>query len=89
MSQVGFEPMTPLFERAKTVDALDRAATVIGYHRYRPTNEARINFCTNSASLRGIASSFSRSYASDALQDCRLRPAYTCMYVHKPAYIRL
>jgi hypothetical protein len=28
--QVGFEPMIPVFERTKTVHALDRAATVIG-----------------------------------------------------------
>jgi hypothetical protein len=27
---VGFEPMIPVFERAKAVHALDRAATVIG-----------------------------------------------------------
>jgi hypothetical protein len=26
-----FEPMTSVFERAKTVHALDRAATVIGF----------------------------------------------------------
>jgi hypothetical protein len=30
MPGVGFEPMTPVFERAKTVHAFDRAATVIG-----------------------------------------------------------
>jgi hypothetical protein len=30
MTQVGFESMIPEFERAKTVYALDRAATVIG-----------------------------------------------------------
>jgi hypothetical protein len=29
MPQVGFEPTMPVFERAKTVHALDRAATVI------------------------------------------------------------
>jgi hypothetical protein len=27
---VGFEPTIPVFERAKTVQAFDRAATVIG-----------------------------------------------------------
>jgi hypothetical protein len=27
MSRVGFEPMIPVFERAKTVHALDRATT--------------------------------------------------------------
>jgi hypothetical protein len=34
MPEVGFEPMIPVFERAKTVHALDCAATVIGiiYH---------------------------------------------------------
>jgi hypothetical protein len=30
MPRVGFEPMIPAFERAKTVHALDRAVTVIG-----------------------------------------------------------
>jgi hypothetical protein len=30
MPLVGFEPTIPVFERAKTVHALDRAATVIG-----------------------------------------------------------
>jgi hypothetical protein len=30
MPRVRFEPTTPVFERAKTVQALDRAATVIG-----------------------------------------------------------
>jgi hypothetical protein len=31
MSRVGFEPMIPVFERAKTVDALDRAAGLPTY----------------------------------------------------------
>jgi hypothetical protein len=30
MPYVGFEPTIPVFERAKTVHALDGAATVIG-----------------------------------------------------------
>jgi hypothetical protein len=30
MPRVGFELTIPVFERAKTVDALDRATTVIG-----------------------------------------------------------
>jgi hypothetical protein len=30
MPRVGFEPRIPVFERAKTVPALDRAATVTG-----------------------------------------------------------
>jgi hypothetical protein len=29
MPSVGFEPTTPVFERTKTVHALDRGATVI------------------------------------------------------------
>jgi hypothetical protein len=32
MLRVGFEPTIPVFDRAKTVHALDRAATVIGYY---------------------------------------------------------
>jgi uncharacterized membrane protein len=32
MPQAGFEPTIPVFERAKTVHALDGAATVIGLH---------------------------------------------------------
>jgi hypothetical protein len=31
MPRMEFEPTIPVFERAKTVHALDRAATVIGY----------------------------------------------------------
>jgi hypothetical protein len=30
MPRVGFEPIIPVFERAKTVHAIDRAATVTG-----------------------------------------------------------
>jgi hypothetical protein len=30
--QVAFEPMIPVSERAKAVNAQDRAATVIGHH---------------------------------------------------------
>jgi hypothetical protein len=36
MPQIGFEPTIPVFERAKTVHASDRAATVIG--RYQTTS---------------------------------------------------
>jgi heme oxygenase len=51
MLQVGFEPTIPVFERAKTVHALDRAATVIGSYychsglnlvaEYRPKSNCR------------------------------------------------
>jgi hypothetical protein len=34
MPRVGFEPTIPMFERAKTVHALDRAVTVIGSQYY-------------------------------------------------------
>jgi hypothetical protein len=34
MPSVGFEPPTPAFEQAKTVHALDRAATMIGMTLY-------------------------------------------------------
>jgi hypothetical protein len=54
MPWVEFEPMLPVFERAKTVHALDRAATVIGHwclsndlfsqavSRWLPTAAARV-----------------------------------------------
>jgi hypothetical protein len=35
MPWVGFEPTIPVYERAKTVHALDRAANVISYEYYR------------------------------------------------------
>jgi hypothetical protein len=38
MPQVGFEPTFPAFERAKTVHALDRAVTVIGYIKIKLFN---------------------------------------------------
>jgi hypothetical protein len=34
MPRVGFEPATPVCEWAKTVHALDRAATLIGKYKY-------------------------------------------------------
>jgi hypothetical protein len=36
MSQVGFEPTIPVFEWAKTIYALDRAAAVIGVTLIQP-----------------------------------------------------
>jgi hypothetical protein len=38
MPRVGFETMIPAFERAKTVNALDRAATVIDPHPFNPSH---------------------------------------------------
>jgi hypothetical protein len=37
MLQVEFEPAIPVFERAKTVHGLERAATVIGRVRVLPS----------------------------------------------------
>jgi hypothetical protein len=37
MPSVGFEPTIPVFERAKTVHALDGATTVIGFVNYYET----------------------------------------------------
>jgi hypothetical protein len=42
MSSVGFEPTIPAFERAKTVHALDRAATVIGPVNCLPTKTSYV-----------------------------------------------
>jgi hypothetical protein len=44
MPRVEFEPMTPVFERAKAVHALDRAATVI--------SRSSLLMCHYDASLR-------------------------------------
>jgi hypothetical protein len=38
MPLVEIEPMIPVFERAKTVHALDRAATVTGISDYAASN---------------------------------------------------
>jgi hypothetical protein len=35
MPRIGFDPMIPAFKWAKTVHALDRAATVIGRLKYK------------------------------------------------------
>jgi hypothetical protein len=45
MPRVGFEPTSPVFERAKTVHALERAATVVGrtlYYRNVPRRNFRL-----------------------------------------------
>jgi hypothetical protein len=39
---MGFEPTMPLFERAKTFHALDRAATVTGITPFSPLNFNRL-----------------------------------------------
>jgi hypothetical protein len=50
MLQVGFEPTTPVFERVKTVHALDSAATVMGiniheYDKVEDTTEKKKRLC--------------------------------------------
>jgi hypothetical protein len=42
MPRMGFEPTIPMFEREKTVHALDRAATLIGFH---PPHSLKIYSC--------------------------------------------
>jgi hypothetical protein len=44
MFQEGFDPMTPMFDRAKTVHALDRADTVIGSMRLLSMLNAKVKF---------------------------------------------
>jgi hypothetical protein len=39
MSCMGFEPTFPVFERAETHQALDRAATVIGFTALHKRNQ--------------------------------------------------
>jgi hypothetical protein len=43
MPRVGFESTIPAFERAKTVHALDRAATLIGINYGSPSRLTRVN----------------------------------------------
>jgi hypothetical protein len=50
MPQVEFEPTIPVFQRAKTVHALVRAATVIGLSTYR-CSEWYLPFPTVSLSI--------------------------------------
>jgi hypothetical protein len=53
MLQVGFEHTIPVFERAKTVHALDRGATVISMIRPR-----RMKFVGNIARIRERRSTY-------------------------------
>jgi hypothetical protein len=47
MPRLEFEPLIPVFERAKTVHGLDRAATVIGSHFYiTPEVTNLVRFCS-------------------------------------------
>jgi hypothetical protein len=44
MPQVRFEPMIPVFERSKTVLALDRAASAIGMHYFENKKNIRLEY---------------------------------------------
>jgi hypothetical protein len=57
MPRVGFEPTIPVFERAKTVHALDRAVTMVhiqGYtcNKYRPSCKALIKHVRSKLKLK-------------------------------------
>jgi hypothetical protein len=52
MPWVGFEPIIPVFERAKTVHALDRAATMIGSFGSNTDTQKRMNFKTRILPVR-------------------------------------
>jgi hypothetical protein len=43
MPRVGFEPTIPVFNRAKTVRGVDRAATVISYKEMNAGKKKEIN----------------------------------------------
>jgi hypothetical protein len=51
MPRVGFESTTPVFERAKTVHVLDRAATVIGKAKNRCLKFVLVRTCENCGML--------------------------------------
>jgi hypothetical protein len=55
MALVGFEPMTPVFLRTKTVHTLDRAATVIGERRDIGQKK---NICWNSTEFKVLVTGF-------------------------------
>jgi hypothetical protein len=48
MPQVGFESTIPVFERAKTVRALDRAVTVLGTVTHKPAHKYQFQLCNAS-----------------------------------------
>jgi hypothetical protein len=51
MPRVGFEPMIPALERAKTIHPLDRAANVIGLHlRLVPTKSYDLSYISSGLS---------------------------------------
>jgi hypothetical protein len=59
MPQVVFEPTIPVFERAKTVLAIDRAATVIGIIK----NTNRIFWGVTTLSVVEVIRRFGKTYS--------------------------
>jgi hypothetical protein len=53
MPRVEFEPTIPVFEQVKAVQALDRAATVIGRESYR-RSKRWIGYSVLVPQLRGV-----------------------------------
>jgi hypothetical protein len=65
MPRVGFEPTITVFERAKTVHALDRAVTVIGTLMHKSWCEKR--------TIRGHCNAVDRSFLQSVLTTWRMR----------------
>jgi hypothetical protein len=63
MPPVGFEPTIAVLERAKTVRALDRAATAIGFLRIWASSDQLRNFKSHNSC--GISSSAQQVLASE------------------------
>jgi hypothetical protein len=67
MPRVGFQPMIPEFERAETVHALDRAATVIGCLQHSAIKSDKL---LNEQTIR-----FNRGKCNDIINNQTLRKA--------------
>jgi hypothetical protein len=79
MPQVGFEPTIPVFQRAKTVHALDRAATVIG--KWVTRQEIYTKKILDSTLCTSSGNMLSGSFVNKAWRVPRLRmeeTAYRC-----------
>jgi hypothetical protein len=77
MPLVGFEPTIPAFERAKTVHALDRAATVIGFRLSRETKFSPTPDNWESIVYQGLSTRYAWlwEWGNTAIPDHRTVPA--------------